>query len=121
MISGIVNNGYPTVSITFRLPDRPDFSIQFVIDTGFTDELCLPSEVVALLGLPFKWATPANLANNTEVLLPVYEAIILWNGEERIVQVVGTGRRPLLGTAMLEEAELVIQFTEGGLVTIEDL
>ncbi|WP_293080493.1 hypothetical protein [Okeania sp. SIO3B5] len=49
MISGIVNNGYPTVSITFRLPDRPDFSIQFVVDTGFTDELCLPSEVVALL------------------------------------------------------------------------
>ncbi|WP_293080709.1 hypothetical protein [Okeania sp. SIO3B5] len=46
--------------------------------------------------------------------------MILWNGEERTVRVVGTGRRPLLGTAMLEEAELVIQFTEGGLVTIED-
>lgn len=121
MISGIVNNGHPTVSITFRLPDRPNFSIQFVVDTGFTDELCLPTEVVDLLGLPFKWTTSANLANNTSILLPVYEAIILWNGEERIVQVVGTGRRPLLGTAMLEEAELVIQFTEGGLVTIEDL
>lgn len=46
MISGIVNDGRPTVSITFRLPNHPDFSIQFVIDTGFTDELCLPSEVV---------------------------------------------------------------------------
>ncbi|WP_293061642.1 clan AA aspartic protease [Okeania sp. SIO2B3] len=76
MISGIVNNGYPTVSITFRLPDHPNFSIQFVIDTGFTDELCLPSEVVALLGLPFRFAMPANLADNTEVILPVYEAII---------------------------------------------
>ncbi|NEQ38982.1 MAG: clan AA aspartic protease [Okeania sp. SIO3I5] len=121
MISGIVNNGRPTVSIPFRLPNNPDFSIQFVIDTGFTDELCLPSEVVDLLGLPFKFTLPANLADNTEVMLPVYEAIILWNGEERIVRVWGTGRQPLLGTAMLEEAELVIQFTEGGLVTIEDL
>ncbi|NEO54980.1 MAG: hypothetical protein F6K54_19000 [Okeania sp. SIO3B5] len=52
--------------------------------------------------------------------LLLQEAMILWNGEERTVRVVGTGRRPLLGTAMLEEAELVIQFTEGGLVTIED-
>ena len=121
MISGIVNNGRPTVSITFRLPNYPDVSIQFAIDTGFTGELCLPSEVVASLGLPFKWATPANLANNTTVMLPVYEAIILWNGEERTVGILGTGRQPLLGTAMLKEAELVIQFTEGGLVTIEDL
>ncbi|NEQ35481.1 MAG: clan AA aspartic protease [Okeania sp. SIO3I5] len=121
MISGIVNNGRPTVSITFRLPNHPDFSIQFVVDTGFTGQLCLPSEVVALLDLPFKLATRANLADNTEVLLPIYEAIILWNGEERTVRVLGSGRRPLLGTAMLEESELVIQFTEGGLVTIEDL
>ncbi|NEN89207.1 MAG: clan AA aspartic protease [Okeania sp. SIO3H1] len=121
MISGIVNNGHPTVSITFRLPNYPDFSIQFVVDTGFTGELCLPSEVVASLGLPFKWATRANLADNTEVMLPIYEAIILWNGEEKTVRVLGTGKRPLLGTAMLEEAELVIQFTEGWLVTIEDL
>ncbi|WP_293080491.1 hypothetical protein [Okeania sp. SIO3B5] len=74
-----------------------------------------------ILGLPFRFAMPANLADNTEVILPLYEAIVLWNGEERAVRVLGTGRRRLLGTAMLEEAELVIQFTEGGLVTIEDL
>lgn len=32
-----------------------------------------------------------------------------------------TGRRPLLGTALLKEHELVVQFAEGGLVTIEQL
>jgi predicted aspartyl protease len=54
-------------------------------------------------------------------LLAVHEAIILWNGEEREIRVLATGRRPLLGTALLEEHELVVQFTEGGLVTIDEL
>ena len=73
------------------------------------------------MGLPFMHDLPANLADNSEVLLPVHEAIVLWGGEEREVLIIATGRRPLLGTALLDEQELIIQFTEGGLVTIETL
>ncbi|WP_242048302.1 MULTISPECIES: hypothetical protein [Nostocaceae] len=61
------------------------------------------------------------MADNAEVLLPIYEATVLCNGEEREVLVIATGRRPLLGTALLDDQELVIQFTEGGLVTIDEL
>ena len=64
---------------------------------------------------------PLNLADNSEVLVAVHEAIILWDGEEREVRVFATGRRPLIGTALLDEQELVIQFTQGGLVTIDEL
>ncbi|MEC4814053.1 MAG: clan AA aspartic protease [Scytonema sp. PMC 1069.18] len=121
MISGIVTAGHAIITVMFRIPHRADLPIEFVVDTGFTDELCLPPEAVALLGLRFKYAMPANLADNSRVVLPVHEAIILWNGEERDVRVLATGRRPLLGTALLEEHELVVQFTEGGLVTIDEL
>lgn len=121
MISGIVTDRYATVALTFLLPNGSAIPIEFVIDTGFTGELCLPSEAVSLMGLAFRHDTPANLADNSEVLLPIYEAIVLWNGEEREVLVIATGRRPLLGTTLLEEQELVIQFTEGGLVTIDEL
>ncbi|MEG4588940.1 hypothetical protein QUA54_27540 [Microcoleus sp. MOSTC5] len=69
------------------------------------------------MGLTFRHDIPANLADNSEVLLPLHEAIVLWDGEEREVLVIATGRRPLLGTALLDEQEVVIQFTEGGLVT----
>lgn len=51
----------------------------------------------------------------------LHEAIILWDGEEREVRILATGRRPLIGTVLLNEQELVIQFTEGGLVTIDEL
>jgi clan AA aspartic protease len=121
MISGIVTDGQAIVTIPFRMPNRADFPIEFVVDTGFTDELCLPPEAVALLNLPFKYDIPANLADNSQVMLPLYKAIILWNGEEREARVFATGRRPLIGTALLDEHELVIQFTQGGLVTIDEL
>jgi len=107
----------------FILPSNSTFPIEFVIDTGFTDYLCLPPEAVTLLGLPFLYDLPVNLADNSEVLVAVHKAIILWDGEEqeREVRIFATGRRPLIGTALLSEQELVIQFTEGGLVTIEEL
>jgi predicted aspartyl protease len=62
-----------------------------------------------------------SLADNSRVMLPVHKAIILWNGEERESRVFATGRRPLVGTSLLDDHELVIQFTEGGLVTIDEL
>ena len=114
-------NGHPIIAIPFRIPNRADFPIEFVVDTGFTDELCLPSEAVALLNLPFRYDMRANLADNSQVMLPLHKAIIIWNGEERETRVFATGRRPLLGTALLDSHELVIQFTEGGLVTIDEL
>jgi predicted aspartyl protease len=61
------------------------------------------------------------LADNSEVLLSLHEATVFWDGVEREVLVLATGRRPLLGTALLDEQELVIQFTDGGLVTIDEL
>jgi clan AA aspartic protease len=121
VISGIVTDRHATVALTFLLPNGSSIPIEFVLDTGFTGELCLPLEAVSLMGLTFRHDTPGNLADNSEVLLPLYEAIVLWDGEEREVLVIATGRRPLLGTALLDEQELVIQFTEGGLVTIDEL
>ncbi len=117
MISGIVYLLHATVSVRFRLPDRLDVAI----DTGFTDFLCLPLEVVSVLGLPFEYNMRVNLADNSNVAVRVHTATILWNSEEQDVRVLATGLRPLLGTALLDGHELVVQFTEGGLVTIEEL
>ncbi len=74
-----------------------------------------------MLRLSFLYDLSVNLADNSEVLVPVHEATILWDGEEKEVRVLATGRRPLVGTALLNEQELVIQFTEGGLVTVDEL
>ena len=82
MISGIVTDRHATVALTFLLPNGSSLPIEFVIDTGFTGSLCLPPEAVSLMGLPFMYELPANLADSSEVLLPVHEAIVLWDGNE---------------------------------------
>jgi clan AA aspartic protease len=97
MISGIVKGRHATIGVVFRLQNRPDFSIDFVIDTGFTDHLSLPPEAVSLLGLPFKYAMSANLADNSNVILPIHEAVILWNGAEQKVRVLAAGKNIYLG------------------------
>lgn len=80
MISGIVTDRHAIVSLTFLLINGSTFPIEFVIDTGFTDYLCLPSEAVSLLRLPFLYNIPVNLADNSSVSLAVHQATILWDG-----------------------------------------
>lgn len=121
MMSGQVINLHALFVVPFRLPDGSHRDVEFVIDTGFTGFLALPPHEVAALGLSFQYHTRALLADHSEIRLPVHEETILWNGSELDVNVLATGERPLLGTALLKGHELVVQFAESGLVTIEAL
>lgn len=121
MITGTVNELRVLVGVTFRLPDQPDLVIECVVDTGFEGALALPVEAVALLGLPFYQGIFANLADNSDVTVDTYRAKIVWAGQELSVVVLAMGRRPLLGTALLAGKELVAQFVENGVVTLDEL
>jgi predicted aspartyl protease len=78
MITGRIENRHAELPVIFRLPGRGDLTIDFVVDTGFAGYLTLPLLVVSALGLTFLHDTPANLADDSEVILPVYEATIIW-------------------------------------------
>ena len=121
MMVGRVENRHALLSVMFRLTGRPDLAIECVIDTGFTDALCLPPAAVTALGLPYQYDFPASLANGDRVSLPVHEETIVWQGVERLVHLLATGERPLIGTALLDGTELVVQFVESGSVTVEPL
>jgi clan AA aspartic protease len=118
MMNGHVANLHALMPVLLRLSGQPDLTIEFVVDTGFTGFLTPPAPAVAALGLPFLEDTPANLANDQVGSLAVHVATIVGNGTEQIVRVVATGRRPLLGTALLDGSYLGVDFTDGGAVTI---
>ena len=118
---GRVENLHALVPVTFRLPGRPDISIEFVVDTGFTGELTLPPAAIAALGLPFAYNENVVLATDAHEEVPMHLAIIVWDGDERVARVLAAGSRPLLGTALLAGSELVAQFLQGGLVTIDSI
>lgn len=121
MMRGVTIRRQATLPVIFRLWGQPDFTLEFVVDTGFTEFLTLPPAAVLAMRLPLDHQETAGLADGSTIMLDVHTATILWNGIERQVSVVATGRRPLLGTAMLDDQELRAQFRESGLVTVEEL
>jgi clan AA aspartic protease len=121
MISGSVLHRQAEVGIVLRVPGQQNLTIEFVVDTGFAGSLTLPPAAVTTLGLPFFQRTVAGLADDSAIEVDSHTATIVWNGKERDVDVLATGRRPLVGTSLLDGHELVVQFTDGGLVTIDDL
>ncbi|HLK60579.1 MAG TPA: hypothetical protein VKU00_28715 [Chthonomonadaceae bacterium] len=118
MITGQVSNRRALVPVTFRLLGQPDLLIEFVVDTGFAGFLTLPHAAVLAMGLSYQHHTPAGLADDSQVQIPVYEAIVVWEGVERAVRVLAMGKRPLLGTALMDDRELRVLFRGGGPVTI---
>jgi clan AA aspartic protease len=109
------------VPLLLRGTSQADITVQFVLDTGFTGALCLPATMVRALGLPFPYDIQARLADGSQIPLPVHAATALWDGAKRDVAVLATGREPLLGTALLDGCELLAQFKDAGLVTIDGL
>ena len=119
MIHGRVSGLQARANIPFRRAPQPDVVIEFVVDTGFEGALTLPPAAVATLGLPYLININANLADDTRKKVAVYQGTIVWDGAELAVAVLAMGRRPLLGTALLDGRRLCADFVDGGDVRIE--
>lgn len=109
------------VPVIFRLPQQSDFSMDFVIDTGFNDYLTLPPQAVSVMNLPLYSSMPAKLADGSETLLSVHLGTIVWDNVEKVVPILASGYKPLLGTAMMEGYHLEIDFEDNGLISLEKL
>ncbi len=121
MTHGLVQDLQARMDVVFRLPGQPNLVIECVVDTGFAGALTLSPEAVDALGLPFFQKIEANLANDADVRTAVHIATIVWQGRELEVAVLAMGRRPLLGTALLDGNHLSADFIDDGEVLIEEI
>ncbi|MBW4561757.1 MAG: clan AA aspartic protease [Mojavia pulchra JT2-VF2] len=120
MIHGTVVGLQARMSLIILPPESSGVEIECVIDTGFEGFLTFPPSLITELGLPYLININANLANNSSVATDVYLATVLWNGVERNIAALAMGR-PLIGTALLEDYHLSIDFCEGGTVLVDEL
>ena len=121
MIQGSVVGLEAQVKLILWLPNQQRVQIECVVDTGFAGALTLPPEMVMKLDLPFVIRMNANLADDSNVMTSVYKATVMWHGREDAIAVLAMGCRPLLGTALLEDCNLNIDFREGGAVVLVEL
>jgi clan AA aspartic protease len=121
MISGKVIDSKVIIPVVFRLASQPEFSLNFVVDTGFNDHLSLPPQAVSAMNLPLYSSTEARLADGSKALLSIHLATIVWDSVEKVVPVLAAGYKPLLGTALMLGYHLEIDFQDDGLVSLEKL
>ncbi|BCL39847.1 clan AA aspartic protease [Nostoc sp. MS1] len=121
MRHGIVVGLQARISVVLRSSEGSEIEVECVVDTGFEGFLTLPPTVVADLGLIYIASIRANLADNSHILTNVHQVTIIWNSLEREIPVLAMGRRPLIGTALLEDYHLSIDFCEGGTVLIDEI
>ena len=81
MMRGITRRRQGILPITFRLLGQPSLTLEFVVDTDFTEFLTLPVAAVAALRLPYSYEHPAYLADGSAVKMDIHAATILWSGK----------------------------------------
>ena len=118
-ITGRVVVRRATLPVTFRLPGTGDLQIECVVDTGFSGAITLPLAAIMSMGLTFLKDRRINLANDADVVVPVYIGNILWHGAKYSVKIIASGRRPLIGVALLYDNLLGIDFVDTGIVTVQ--
>jgi clan AA aspartic protease len=121
MITGVVESDEARIHLKINGPRGRQEEIEAVIDTGFTAALSLPPAVIAALGLTWRTFDRGLLADGSEVLFDVYEAVVAWDGEARRVLVDEADTDPLVGMALLRGFELKMQVRRRGKVTIKRL
>ena len=122
MIRGVVNATHEAVvSLRLRGPTGLDTDVDAVIDTGFDDQLVLPTSIITALGLRLRSTSTAVLADGSVKQFDYFDADVEWLGKWRSILVAAVGDHVLLGMQMLTKHELRIEVAPGGAVEISPL
>ena len=108
------------VTIDIAGDDRLFRSVEAIIDTGFTGALSLPESAVHELGLRSARAERVTLADGRSIRANVHAARILWHGQPLDARVQTLGIYHIIGTALLANCRLTIDWWDGGDVIIEE-
>ena len=122
MMQGFVNQSCEAIiRVAVGHANLPKQMVEAVIDTGFTSFLSLPPSIIATLGLPWHFRDIGTLGDGSEVIFEMYKATVIWDGQNRIIDVAASEADPLVGMSLLHGFKVQIEAVEGGTVTIETL
>ena len=122
MITGIVSSDREAVVVVqVRGSDGFEEPVNTILDTGFNGFLTLPTSLISRLGFSFAGTTRAMLGDGNEVQLDVFEATILWDGQERTVITLAAEGGALVGMSLLAGYRVTMDVEDEGSVLIEAL
>lgn len=120
MMFGVVNNNCEAIiKVAVGRVGSPKITVDAVIDTGFTSFLSLPLSIITELDLTWHYRDFGTLGDGSEVVFELYKASVIWDGQNKIIDVVASDADPLVGMGLLYGFKLQIEAVESGRVTIE--
>ncbi len=120
MMFGVVNdNCEAIIKVAVGCLGSPKIAVDAVIDTGFTSFLSLPLSIITELDLTWHYRDIGTLGDGSEVVFELYKAAVIWDGQNKIIDVVASDADPLVGMGLLYGFKLQVEAVEGGRVTIE--
>ena len=97
-------------------------NVDFVIDTGLTEDVSLPSDIIVRLNLPRNGdIIDIALADGSTGKFDLYTAYVLWHDRLVEVEVINMESVPLIGMELLRDSNISIDAIPGGAVTIAEL
>ena len=97
-------------------------NVDFVIDTGLTEDVSLPLDIIVRLNLPRNGdIIDIVLADGSTGKFDLYTAYVLWHDRLVEVEVINMESAPLIGMELLRDSNISIDAVPGGAVTIAEL
>lgn len=121
LIRGQIRHGRPEVPLTVLDANGNPVSGFACIDTGFNEELTLMRADIERLGLISAGTSLMTTASGQTLEFPAYRATIIWHDRPKLVRVLQSEVDPLIGTALLWDSRLSIDFAVGGEVVISEI
>lgn len=122
MITGLVTKDREiVVALALRGIANQEILIETVLDTGFNGFLTLSALLIAQLDFPKVGEIPATLGDGSNVTADLFEAKILWDGEEREVLALQMEGGELIGMSLLWGHQFMVEAKLNGRVTIDTL
>ncbi len=120
-MNGTVNESLEAL-LPVMLLDREGqpFEVDVVIDTGATNWLALPVEIIDELQLPQLDYEQVTFVDGQVIDYKTYACQMLWLGRVLTVQAIELNADPLLGMRLLEGCRLTIDVRAGGAVRVSD-
>jgi clan AA aspartic protease len=104
----------PIVSLTLLSEKDEEINIPTMVDTGYNGELILPESKIHKLNLEYVGTIDGELANGELIEMKLFKGRLQWIGGIVEVAIGSTeSESPLLGTLLLTDCELHVNFRNG--------
>lgn len=121
MIAGRVHHNKIYVELRVHGSEGREITVEAKVDTGYTGDLTLPSEIVSQLKLKWERSNAIFLADDSPRIVDEFEAYVEWDDQLRKLTVDQIDSTPLIGMSLLYNHELKVQIHPAGKVQIKRL